>query len=353
MHGDYKKNDEDRYAQALFVLIDAIKSGSTSIYAVASNPYPVIRAFKTIGIKGAITCFFNDQWEGHGDAPVLHQAIEEQFLKAYQEKNERLDIHVGSASVQSASNDLLILMDSLAKRYNTKVNIHISEGIESVKSCIKARGLSPVRLLSKLGVLSENWNLIHAVNIDDEEIALIAKSGAAVIHCPVSNAKTGVGIAPIKALMDKGVTIGLGTDACSNNNTNNLLNEAYFAALIQSCKHENPKVITIETLIQWMTLNGNKIIGNGIKNSIEIGNPADLLFWSLNENAFVPIPFGNFDSTLIFNAPDIKPHTVLMDGKAIIEKYKFTLFSEKEIREATNQVSSKIYETIRSKILVT
>lgn len=351
MHGNYQKTDEDRYVQALFVIMDAIKSGATSLYSVASNPYPVIRAYKAMNVKGAISCFYNDQWEGHGDSPALHQSIETEFLKVFEQKNDQFDIHIGSASVQSASNDLLVLLDSLAKRLNTKVNIHVSEGIESVKSCLKSRGLTPIRLLAKLGVLSERWNLIHAVNIDDEEISLIAKAGASVIHCPVSNAKTGVGIAPIKGLIEAGVLIGLGTDACSNNNTNNILNEAYFSTLIHSAKYEDPKLINCDRVMQWMTVNGNKILGNEYKSTIEVGNPADLLLWSLDNNAFVPLPFGNFESSLIFNAPDMKPHTILINGEVVVEKYSIKTVSEVEIRKSANTLSSKIFETFQEKLI--
>jgi 5-methylthioadenosine/S-adenosylhomocysteine deaminase len=342
MHGNHQKDDEDRYAQALFVLIDAVKAGATSIYAVASNPYPVIKAFKTLDIKGAITCFYNDLWEGHGDSPALsvHHGIEERFLQAYKEKTEMIDIHIGSASIQSASNDLLVLMNNLSKKVKTKVNLHVSEGIESVQSCIKSRGTTPVRLLDKLGILSKNWNLIHAVNIDEEEIALIAKAMANVIYCPVSNAKTGVGIAPIKALMNLDTTIGLGTDACSNNNTNNILNEAYFGLLLQSAVHNDPKVITVDKLMHFLISNGHKILGTpgGV---IEPGQPADLLLWSLHENVFVPVSFGNFESALIYNAPDIKPHTVLINGKIIVENYKCIILPEEEIRNLANQHGAK------------
>lgn len=348
MHGNYKKTDEDRYVQALLVLIEAIKSGATSIYAVASNPYPVLKAFKAIGIKGAVTCFYNDQWEGHGDSPTLHQSIEAQFLAAHREKTDKVDVHIGSASIQSASNHLLTLMNELARRCNSKVNIHISEGIESVHSCQKSRGTSPIRLLAQLGVLSAYWNLIHAVNIDEEEVSLIANAGATVIHCPVSNAKTGVGIAPIKALMQAGVTIGLGTDACSNNNTNNILNEAYFATLIQSAQHLEPKMLEEATLMKWMITNGYKILGKHPETTLREGAPADLLLWSLHHNAFVPVPYGNFDSTLIFNAPDIKPHTVLVDGKPVVENYQFKIFSEEDIRDKVNACGAIIFDYAKS-----
>ncbi len=346
MHSNHQKDDEDRYAQAVFVLMDALRAGATSIYAVASNPYPVIKAFKNLGVKGAITCFYNDLWEGHGDSPALsmYHGIEERFLLAYKEKTEMMDIHIGSASIQSASNDLLVLMNNLARKVHTKINIHVSEGIESVQSCIQSRGTSPVKLLDKLGVLSKDWNLIHAVNIDETEIALIAKAMANVIYCPVSNAKTAVGIAPIKALMNFNVTIGLGTDACSNNNTNNILNEAYFGLLLQSAVHQDPRVITTDTVMQFLVSNGHKIIGT-CGGAIEPLQPADLLLWSLHENAFVPVSFGNFESALIYNAPDIKPHTVLINGKIIVENYYCNILPEEEIRDLANKHGEKLYRT--------
>lgn len=344
MHHDYQKNDEERYTQALFVLMEAIKSGSTTVYAVASHPVPVLKAFKTLGIKGAVSCFFNDQWEGHGSAPSLsmQNSIEEQFLRAYEQKTDKVDVHIGTASVQSASNELLTLLDQISKKWDTKVNLHVSEGISSVHSCIQSRGLSPIRLLNQLGLLSERWNLIHAVNIDEEEVSMIAKAKAHVIHCPVSNAKTGVGIAPIKLFLEYGVNVGLGTDACSNNNTNNILNEAYFAALLQGAYHSDPNIISVDTLMHWLGAGGHHLIGSKNQQAIEVGAKADLLLWSLLEDAFVPLPYGRFDAALIYNAPDIKPHTVMIDGEIIVENYQFKNISQKAIRDLANLQSQKI-----------
>ncbi len=342
MHGDYKKTDDDRYVQAFFVLMEAIRTGATSIYAVASSPMPVIRAFKALGAKGAVTCFYNDQWEGYGDAPAFTQAIEESFAKIYREKTDQIDIHIGSASIESASNRLLLALSDISKKYKTKVNIHVSEGISSVESCRKSRGTTPIRLLYDLGVLTADWNLIHAVNIDEGEVALIAKTGAKVIHCPVSNAKTGVGIAPIQSLEAAGVTIGLGTDACSNNNTNHILNEAYFASLLHNALHQDARAIPLKKLLKWLTVNGYEILGKKQKGIIAEGEPADLLLWSLKEPAFVPVPYANFDSVIVNNAPDIKPHTVLIQGVPVIKDYRLVGYDEAVICEKANEVSRKL-----------
>ncbi len=349
MHTDYKKDDKMRYTQALLVLIEAVKCGATTIYSVASNPHPVIKAYNTCQVKGAVTCFYNDQWEGYGTPPALQvlNSIREQFESVFKHQNEKVRIHIGSASVESASNELLILMNELAKQYNTKVNIHISEGIEAVMTCLNSRGLTPVRLLNQLGVLSDAWNLVHAVNIDDEEIDLIAKAGTCVIHCPVTNAKTGVGIAPIIKLIEKGVRIGLGTDACSNNNTNNILNEAYFASLIHAAFQQNAKAITVETLMQWIMQQGHQIIGTQQKGVICEGEPADLLFWSLNQSAFVPLAYGKYNSALIYNAPDIKPYSVMIDGKKVVENYKFLPVSEDELIRQANFYGQRLHNHLK------
>lgn len=345
MHGSYKKTDGERYAQALLVLMESIKAGATCAYSVASSPGPVIEAYKRFGMKGAVTCFYNDQWEGYGAPPAMSllHGIEEGFGRLVGAGDGRFGVHIGSASVESASNDLLVLIDDLARRHGSRVNIHVSEGQDCVHSCFNLRRRTPVRLLGDLGILGPRWNLIHAVTLEAEEIELIAKSGASVIHCPVSNAKTGVGVAPIMDLMRRGVRIALGSDACSNNNTNNVLNEAYFASLIHAAVGKNAKAVAVETVMGWLTSGGHDIIGTGQKGKIEVGEPADLLLWSLHESPFVPVAYGRFDAALIYNAPDIKPHTVLIDGKPVVENYKFTLHAEKDIRDEANLCGFKMH----------
>lgn len=324
MHTIQQKDDNDRYNQAICVLFDAIKSGATSIYAVASKPEPVIRAFKDIGVTGAISCFFNDVWDGEGNTPaqISLEDVEKSFREYFKANSNEIKIHIGSASILTASNDLLILFDDIANRYGAKVNIHISEGMNSVETCFKKRGATPIRLLDNLGILNSNWNLIHATSVDYEEIEIIASSGASVIHCPVSNAKTGVGVAPVLALHKNGVNIAIGTDACSNNNTNNILNEAYFACLLQSALHKDPVAIKEETIFGWLNANGLKIIDSFKNGKIEVGQRADLLLWSLEEPCFAPLPYGRLSSVFINNAPDVKPHTVLLAGQKVVENYK-------------------------------
>jgi 5-methylthioadenosine/S-adenosylhomocysteine deaminase len=333
-HTQNTKTEQDRYIHALFVLMDAIKSGATSIYSVASNPLPIIKAYKRLNIKGAITCFFNDVWEGEGASPKICdiKSISQKFSALYKERTKDIDVHIGSASLQTASDQMLKFLNIIALEYNTKVNIHVGEGKESVQSCLDSRGSTPIRLLAKLGVLSSRWNLIHAINIDAEEIKIIADSGANIILCPISNSKTGAGIPPVDKFIKHAVNIALGTDACSNNNTNNILNEAYFTILLTHGINQTPALINSDMMMEWLTTNGYKTLGSAQTGKIEVGQPADLLLWSLKQNSFIPLRDKGYHSSLFYNAPDIKPHTVMVKGNKIIDNYKFLNIDEDKLR---------------------
>lgn len=348
MHADFKKTYDDRHGQALFVLMDAIKSGATTIYSIASNPTPVIDAYKKIGVKGAVTCCFNDQWSTTDKAPkvVTMDSIEKKFSEFITQKTDTVNVHIGTASIRSASNELFVFLHKMAQKYGCKVNMHMSECQKDVDICIKNRGTTPIRLLEKLNVLDNSWNLIHTVAIDQEEIEILAKRKVSIIHCPVSNAKTGAGIAPLKQLFDAGVNVTLGTDACSNNNTNNILNEAYFASLLFAAKNYDTQTITNTVLWNILTTNAYRMLGKDQSGKIEVGQPADLLLWELGRSAFSPLCYGNFDSALFNNAPDIKPHTVLINGEKIVENYRFTKFCEEDIKNNVETSGQKIFQNI-------
>jgi cytosine/adenosine deaminase-related metal-dependent hydrolase len=88
--------------------------------------------------------------------------------------------------------------------------------------------------------------------------------------------------------------------------------------------------------MEWLTTQGHQILGSKQQGTLTVGEPADLLLWSLRESAFVPLAHGKFDAALIYSAPDLKPHTVVIDGKIVVKNYQFALFPEGEILRRVN-----------------
>jgi cytosine/adenosine deaminase-related metal-dependent hydrolase len=131
-----------------------------------------------------------------------------------------------------------------------------------------SRGRTPVAWLADHGVLSENSLCIHAVQVGSQDIQRLAGAGAAVAHCPQSNQAHGHGVAPVQALLDAGIRLGLGTDSVVSVGALDLLAEARAAGALLS--------LDADQLLELCTLGGARAIGvDSETGSLRVGKWAD------------------------------------------------------------------------------
>jgi 5-methylthioadenosine/S-adenosylhomocysteine deaminase len=155
---------------------------------------------------------------------------------------------------------------------------------------LRARGIvvshkarSPIAWLDDCGILSCRPLLIHAIQVDGEDIGRIADTGAAIAHCPISNLKLGHGVAPLDAFLTAGIPTGLGTDSVASNDRMDLLGEARQAALLQAMRRGLPDALGAHDALSLATLGGAAALGLADRiGSLEIGKDADLAAFSLN-----------------------------------------------------------------------
>ena len=147
---------------------------------------------------------------------------------------------------------------------------------------VRPRGRSPIAMLEARGVLSRRTLLIHAVRADATDRGTIAAHGCGVAHCPASNAKLGHGIAPIAAMLDAGIPVGLGSDSMASNNRMDLIAEGRLAMLAQRAAAQREDVLTARTIVEMATLGGARALGlAGSIGSLEPGKAADLAAFSV------------------------------------------------------------------------
>lgn len=164
-----------------------------------------------------------------------------------------------------------------------------ADGLRNRGIPVAPRARSPIALLDTLGVLDARPLLIHAVRIDDADIAAIARARATVAHCPVSNAKLGHGIAPLDRLLGANVAVGLGSDSMAANDRMDLLEEARVATLAQRTRTGRPDAIAPRDALALATLGGARALGVADRiGSLEVGKDADL--------AAFPLPAGFGDA---------------------------------------------------------
>lgn len=172
-----------------------------------------------------------------------------------------------------------------------------ADGLRARGIAVSPRARSPLALLAELGVLRARPLLIHAVRLDDADIAAIAAAGASVAHCPVSNAKLGHGIAPLDRLIAAGIAVGLGSDSMAANDRMDLLEEARVATLAQRTRTGRAETVAPHHALTLATLGGARALGLADRvGSLEVGKDADLAAFPL------PPGFGdaNPESAVIF-----------------------------------------------------
>ncbi len=190
-----------------------------------------------------------------------------------------------------------------------------AEGLRRRGIPVAVRARSPIELLERCGVLAARPLLIHCVQADSRDVDLIASSGCAVAHCPVSNAKLGHGIAPLTELLDRGVAVGLGTDSVASNNRMDLLDEARTAALFQRARTGRFDALSARAAIELATLGGARSLGlaDGI-GSLEVGKSADLAAFTLPET----VPADGVESALLFSLYQRSAMFVAVAGRALV-----------------------------------
>lgn len=202
---------------------------------------------------------------------------------------------------------LLRAVAAEAKAGQWPVAIHVAESDDETRFVrdgeghfaerLRARGIrvapqarSPVALLEQCGVLACRPLLIHAIRIDDDDIACIAAAGATVAHCPISNLKLGHGIAPVERLQAAGIAIGLGTDSVASNDRMDLLGEARQATLLQSFRLGVPDALSAHAALALATMGGARALGLDARiGSLDVGKAADLAAFPVQQDEARPM----------------------------------------------------------------
>jgi 5-methylthioadenosine/S-adenosylhomocysteine deaminase len=172
----------------------------------------------------------------------------------------------------------------LAEELDLPVHIHLHETVEEVRAGVAAHGKRPLERLEALGLVSPRLIGVHAIHLDDAEIATLARNGCSVAHCPSSNLKLASGFAPVAALLDAGVNVGLGTDGAASNNRLDMFQEMRTAALLAKAVAGRADAFPAQAALRCATLGGARAVGLEAQlGSITPGKWADLCAVTLGE----------------------------------------------------------------------
>ncbi len=227
----------------------------------------------------------------------------------------------------------------MARERRVLLHTHAAETLDEEKYCEDRFHCRPIEYLRQHHWLGPDVYLAHCVHLNDAEIDLLAKTRTSVAHCPSSNMRLGSGVPPIRKLLDRGVTVGLGVDGSSSNDGGSLVREARQSMLLQRVVY-GPTAVTPAEAFTLGTLGGATVLNRAELGNIAVGNPADMAMFRMDDIAFagsmVQDPLG---ALILCQSP--RPERVVVNGRVVVKDGRIAPIDQDRLVASFNELVGK------------
>ncbi len=256
-----KLHPEDVYWGTKLACLEMIKTGTTTFNDMYFHMDQAAKAVREMGLRAFLAEGIVDLNDPERAAKQLRTAEDvNRGIEAM--KTDRITPVLGPHAIYSVSRDSLLRIRELADKSGSLIHMHLSETRREVEDCLTETGMRPAKYLDSLGFLAKDVIAAHGCWLDPSEIELLARTGAKVAHCPVSNMKLSTGQAmPYAAMKEAGVVMGLGTDGAASNNNLDMFETMKSAALLQKFAHRDPTVLPAIEAYELANLGGARALG--------------------------------------------------------------------------------------------
>ncbi|MBE9208671.1 amidohydrolase [Nostoc sp. LEGE 06077] len=325
---------------------EMISGGTTTFVDMYFKPDVAARVVDQCGLRAVIAPssidFPSPGFRGWDDA--FAAAID--FVKRWKGRNPRIIPALAPHAPYTVSPEHLRQAIQAARQYDVPLTIHLAETQTEVQDIQQRYNATPVQHLENLGSLDPRVFAAHVVWPNESEIALMARRGVGVIHNPESNLKLASGFAPIPAMVQAGIQVGLGTDGAASNNDLDMWEAIRLTALIHKGTTLNPTTLPARTVLRMATLGGAEALGLADKiGAVKVGLQADLIQVDLTSAHLTPL----YDviSHLVYAAKAEDVDTVIVDGKVLMSERKVLTVDTKQVRREAIKIGEQIQAEIR------
>lgn len=324
---------EHVYISALVAMAELMLSGCTTssdhlyIFPNDCRLDDEIRAAQEIGMRFHAMRGSMSLGESKGGLPpdrvvededaILADSV--RVIETYHDPERYAMLRVGLApcSPFSVTTDLMRESAKLARAYGVRLHTHLAENQNDIEYSREVFGMRPGEYVQDVGWVGDDVWHAHCVKLDHQEIDLFARTHTGVAHCPSSNARLASGIAPVRAMLDKQVRVGLGVDGSASNDGGHLLAEARMAMLMQRVGGD-PTGLSAREALEVATLGGAAVLGRDDIGALAPGMAADFVAYDLAQVGFAG---GLHDpvAALVFCQPVNAAYTVI-NGQVVVRE---------------------------------
>ena len=274
------------------------------------------QAWAETGLRARVAVMLRDRAMPHGlEAPPL-PALLDLAAACLADVQPGVAIGLGPSAPQRCSDALLTGLHRLARDAGSFLHLHLCETAEDAAACRALYGRSAVAHLHALGLLGPRTELAHCVHVEEEDLAILAGTGAAMIHNPLANLRLGSGTAPVARALRHGVRLHLGSDGAASNDSQSMLEAAKMALLLPRATLPEAEWPSPEQVLAMATAGAR----------IAPGEPADLLVFDLRAPAFAGARPEELAPRLLLAAREGDIAHLLAAGRFLIEDRRFVAF---------------------------
>jgi len=254
----------------------------------------------------------------------------------------RVHVAVAPTIPNQATDELLDGCAALAREYGVGIHTHLAESKVQVVESRRRWGKSIVARLADHRVLGPGFVGAHSVWLDDDDLRMLADAGAAVAHNPGSNLRLGVGIAPVREMLDRGLAVGLGTDGSTCADNQNLFEALRIASVISTIRfpHETARWLDADTVWGLATSGTARVMGQpGDLGALAPGRKADLVL--LRTDSIFLRPLADPVKALVYAETGASVDTVLVDGRVVLDQGHVTTVDETRIYARAQEAADR------------
>jgi 5-methylthioadenosine/S-adenosylhomocysteine deaminase len=366
------RTPEDEYLSAAIGAIEMLKTGCTGAYdlymavpAITDEAFEaVVRAYTDVGVRVVLApavadVTFYQTVPGLADLlPAdLRKTVEEMKpapTKGLLELTERIirrwhggadgRVRIGVAPTipNQATDEFLDGCAALVREYGVSIHTHLAESKVQTVESHRRWGKSIVARLADHGLLGPGFVGAHSIWLTDDDVRMLADAGAAVAHNPGSNLRLGAGIAPVREMLDRGVTVGLGTDGSTCADNQNLFEALRIASVISTVRfpHQTERWLDADTVWSLATSGTARVLGQAEDlGAIAPRRKADLVL--LRADSVFMRPLADPVKALVYAETGAAVDTVLVDGRVVVDAGRVTAVDEPAIRQRAQAAADR------------
>lgn len=329
---EQKAMDEEMvYLSTRYAAGEMLLAGVTTALDMYYYEEEAARAMDEMGMRGIAgqtvmeegACDFSDPYEA--------LAYGERFIKKYK-SHPRITACIAPHGTSTCSKEVLQAAYRLDSSFGVPFTLHTAEMDYEMEYFRKEYQMTPVEYLDSIGVLGKETLAAHCIHLSEGDLKLLKDRQAAVAHCIGSNTKAAKGVAPVSAMLDLKIPVGLGTDGPASGNTLDIFTQMKLCADFHKNETGDRSAFPAEDIVEMATAKGALALGLSHRTgSLEPGKQADMVLVETRSANMFPAydPY----SALVYSANSSNVEMVYVAGECLVRDKRLLKADMGEIRE--------------------